>query len=133
MWGGEDSFDLSPLSGSHQRRYAVDSGARIVSMSLGGPDDTQVMRDAVAYARDHNVLLIAASGNGHADGNKANFPAAYPGVLAVSATGPGDTVTGFSTTGDYVDIAAPGVGVWSTLWDRDAGNTYGAANGTSAA
>jgi subtilisin family serine protease len=114
-------------------RYAVDSGARIVSMSLGGPDDTQVIRDAVAYARDHNVLLIAASGNGHADGNKPNFPAAYPGVLAVSATGPGDTVTGFSTTGEYVDIAAPGVGVWSTLWDGDAGNTYGAANGTSAA
>jgi subtilisin family serine protease len=114
-------------------RWAVDQGARIISMSLGGPDDTDVMRDAVTYAHDHNVLIIAASGNGQEDGNKPNYPAAYPGVLAVAATGPNDSVTGFSTTGDYVDIAAPGVGVWSTLWTDETGNTYGAANGTSAA
>jgi thermitase len=114
-------------------RWAADQGARIISMSLGGPDDTQVLRDAVAYAHEHNVLLIAASGNGQADGNRPNYPAAYPGVLAVSATTPADQVTGFSSTGDYVDIAAPGVGVWSTLWDSEEGNTYGAANGTSAA
>jgi subtilisin family serine protease len=114
-------------------RWAVDQGARIISMSLGGPDDTQVIRDAVAYAHDHNVLLVAASGNGHADGNKPNYPAAYPNVLAVSATGRNDGVTGFSTTGDYVGISAPGVGVWSTLWTPGQGDTYGAANGTSAA
>jgi subtilisin family serine protease len=114
-------------------RWAIDQGARIISMSLGGTDDTQVMRDAVAYARDHNVLIIAASGNGHADGNRTNYPAAYPGVLAVAATAPNDAVTGFSTTGDYVGISAPGVGVWSTLWLDGLGDTYGAANGTSAA
>ncbi len=114
-------------------RWAADQGARIISMSLGGPDDTQVLRDAVAYARQRNALLIAASGNGRADGNRPNYPAAYPEVLAVSATTPSDQVTGFSSTGDYVDISAPGVGVWSTLWDPDEGNTYGPANGTSAA
>src|SRR6266545_1030493 len=114
-------------------RWAVDQGARIISMSLGGPDDTDVMRDAVAYAHDHNVLIIAASGNGQEDGNKPNYPAAYPGVLAVSATGPNDSVTGLSTTGDYVDTAAPGGGVWSTLWTDATGNACGAASGTSAA
>jgi subtilisin family serine protease len=114
-------------------RWAVDQGARIISMSLGGPDDTQVMRDAVAYARDHNALIIAASGNGQAEGNLPNYPAAYPNVLAVSATNSTDGVTGFSTTGSFVDIAAPGVGLWSTLWLRGEGDTYGVANGTSAA
>ncbi len=74
-----------------------------------------MLRDAVAYARQRNALLIAASGNGQADGNRPNYPAAYPEVLAVSATTPFDQVTGFSSTGDYVDISAPGVGVWSTL------------------
>jgi subtilisin family serine protease len=113
-------------------RWATDQGARIISMSLGGPEDTQALRDAVAYARERNVLIVAASGNGQLDGNAPNYPAAYPEVLAVSATGASDTVTGFSTTGDFVDIAAPGVGVWSTLWARGA-DTYGVANGTSAA
>src|SRR6266545_532906 len=114
-------------------RWAVDQGVRIISMSLGGPDDTDVMRDAVAYAHDHNVLIIAASGNGQAEGNLPNYPAAYPSVLAVAATNSTDGVTGFSTTGSFVDIAAPGVGLWSTLWLRGEGDTYGVANGTSAA
>ncbi len=114
-------------------RWAADQGARIISMSLGGPEDTQVLRDAVAYAHERNVLLVAASGNGHAEGNVPNYPAAYPYVLAVSASTVNDRVTGFSTTGDFVDIAAPGVGLWSTLWTQREGDTYGAANGTSAA
>src|SRR5215211_1428035 len=113
-------------------RWAVDQGVRIISMSLGGPEDTQVIRDAVNYAHDHNVLIIAASGNGQADGNKPNYPAAYPSVLAVSATNSTDGVTGFSTTGGFVDIAAPGVGLWSTIWSPSDGDTYGVENGTSA-
>jgi subtilisin family serine protease len=113
-------------------RWAVDQGVRIISMSLGGPEDTQVMRDAVQYAHDRNVLIIAASGNGQADGNQPNYPAAYPSVLAVSATNSNDGVTGFSTTGSFVDIAAPGVGLWSTIWNPRDGDTYGVENGTSA-
>jgi subtilisin family serine protease len=114
-------------------RFAVDRGARIISMSFGGPDDSRVLRESVAYALERDVLLVAASGNGQADGNLPNYPAAYPGVLAVSATGPDDAITGFSTTGDFVALAAPGVGVWSTLWRRTTGDTYGFADGTSAA
>ncbi|GAB4114355.1 MAG: S8 family peptidase [Roseiflexaceae bacterium] len=113
-------------------RWAVDQGARIISMSLGGDEDTQVLREAVQYATQRGALLIAASGNGQADGNKPAYPAAYPEVLAVSATDGSDTITGFSTYGDFVDISAPGVGVWSTGW-VDGRDTYVAANGTSAA
>ncbi len=114
-------------------RFAVDRGARIISMSFGGPDDSRVLREAVAYALERDVLLVAASGNGQAEGNLPNYPAAYPGVLAVSATGPDDAITSFSTTGDFVSLAAPGAGVWSTLWRRTIGDTYGFADGTSAA
>lgn len=113
-------------------RWAADQGARIISMSLGGTVDTQVLREAVDYARSRNVLVIAASGNGQARGNRPSYPAAYSDVLAVSATDGSDTVTGFSTTGDFVDISAPGVGVWSTVW-TPSGDSYAAANGTSAA
>jgi subtilisin family serine protease len=113
-------------------RWAVDQGARIISMSLGDPEESQAVRDAVTYAHDRNVLVVAASGNGRADGNQPNYPAAYSTVLAVAATARND-VTGFSTTGDYVDISAPGVGVWSTFWSAEQGDTYEALNGTSAA
>ena len=114
-------------------RWAVDQGARVISMSLGGPDDTRVLRDAVDYANQRDVLIVAASGNGQAYGNVPNYPAAYPSVMAVTATNSADAVTSFSTTGDFVDIAAPGVGVWSTIWDRELGDTYGSASGTSTA
>ncbi len=114
-------------------RWATEQGVRIISMSLGGDEDTQVMHDAVLYAKAHGVLLIAASGNGQANGNLPAYPAAYPEVMAVSATNNSDTVTGFSTYGDFVDISAPGVGVWSTVWSPREGDTYEAANGTSAA
>jgi thermitase len=114
-------------------RWAVDHGAQIISMSLGGPEDTSVLRDAVAYARDRSVLIVAASGNGQADGNLPSFPAAYESVLAVSATRADDTLTGFSTTGGFVDLAAPGAGVVSTLWSVTEGDGYGVGSGTSAA
>jgi subtilisin family serine protease len=114
-------------------RWAVDHGARVISMSLGGPDDTRVLRDAVDYANDHDVLIVAASGNGQAYGNTPNYPAAYPSVMAVTATNSADAVTSFSTTGGFIDIAAPGVGVWSTIWDHEFGDTYGSASGTSTA
>jgi thermitase len=114
-------------------RWAADKGARIISMSLGGDEDTQVLRDAVIYAKGRGALLIAASGNGQADGNKPAYPAAYPEVLAISATDGTDTMTGFSTYGDFVALSAPGVGVWSTSWSRQSGDSYDASNGTSAA
>jgi hypothetical protein len=114
-------------------RWAADNGARVISMSLGGPEDTRVLREAIDYAIGRGVLVVAASGNGQADGNLPSFPAAYPHVLAVSATRADDTIAGFSTTGAFVDIAAPGAGVLSTLWNVVEGDTYGVASGTSAA
>jgi subtilisin family serine protease len=110
-------------------RWAADNGARIISASLGGDIDSQVMRDAVKYAHDKNVLLVASSGN-TPDG-KPNFPAAYESALAVGATGRSDTFTGFSSWGPFVDVTAPGVGILSTGWDNGT-LSYEYGNGTSA-
>jgi hypothetical protein len=108
-------------------RWAIDNGARVLNLSLGGPDESQTLREAVDYAEARGVLVIASSGNEQREGNLPNYPAAYDSVLAVGATGNSDVITGFSNTGDYVDIAAPGVGLWTTIL----GNTYGTPNGTS--
>jgi thermitase len=91
--------------------YAADHGASVVSMSFR-VGNTPAMNDAIDYAWGKNVLLIAAAGN---DGNQVmNFPASHAKVLAVASSAPDDSRSTFSTYGDWVDVAAPGEGIWST-------------------
>ena len=111
-------------------RYAVDRGARIINMSLGGAFDSSLLRDAVAYATSKNVLLVAASGNGAQQGNYVEYPAAYAGVLSVGATDGDDRIAGFSTHNASVQLTAPGVNIASTANDQDL-DAYGAYDGTS--
>ena len=70
-------------------RYAVDHGAEIINMSLGGGrqffNGTKSQEDAIRYALDKGVVLIASAGNDGSGANRKNFPAAYPGVIAVGA------------------------------------------------
>lgn len=108
-------------------RWAVDRGARVVNLSLGGGEDSRTLRDAVQYAVDRGVVIVAASGNERQEGNQPNYPAAYPNVIAVGATGQDDRVTDFSNTGDHLDLVAPGVNLWTTL----PGGRYGRPSGTS--
>jgi hypothetical protein len=87
-------------------RYAADRGATVINLSLSGTDDSQLLRDAVAYATGKGSLVLAAAGN---DGSTVeHFPAAIPAVLAVG----GETSTGtryaWSNYGSWVDVTAPG-------------------------
>ena len=93
--------------------HAVDAGAKIISMSFGGPGDSPSIHEAIKYAYDHGVLLVAAAGNeGH---SFPSYPAAYDEVIAVSATDPADDVATFSSYGMWIELAAPGVDIYSTL------------------
>ncbi|MGQ9928625.1 MAG: S8 family peptidase [Chloroflexaceae bacterium] len=107
--------------------WAANNGARVINMSLGGEGDSRLLREAIDYAAGRGIVLVAASGNERQAGNPVTYPAAYPDVIAVGATGNDDSVTAFSNTGDYLDLAAPGVGLWTTL----PGGNYGPPNGTS--
>jgi subtilisin family serine protease len=88
--------------------YAADNGARVINISLGGCMPAQPETDAVAYARSKNALVVAAAGNEAQDGNRVEYPAALPGVIAVGATAFDGTRAFYSNTGSYVDLAAPG-------------------------
>nr|MBC7244631.1 peptidase S8 [Chloroflexota bacterium] len=91
--------------------YAVDNGAQIINLSLGGDESSFVLREAVRYAYERGVLLVAASGN---NGGSVLYPAAYPEVMAVAATNSYDQRLSFSCYGPEVDIAAPGEAILST-------------------
>ncbi|KPC62067.1 S8 family peptidase [Streptomyces chattanoogensis] len=113
--------------------YAVDHGADVISMSLGGEsfgssyDDDEV--DALAHAAQKGIPVLASAGNGAEEFNEAEYPAGYPTVIAVAATQKGGTRAEFSTVRTYNAVASPGVGIVS------ANNTggYRPVNGTSPA
>lgn len=108
-------------------RWAVDNGARVINMSLGGYADTTVEREAIAYAVSRGVVVVAAMANDNT--GEPAYPAAYPGVIAVGATDSGDSRAEFSNFGNWIDVAAPGVDIQSTYWD----DTYASLSGTSMA
>lgn len=95
--------------------WAVDHGAEVVNLSLGGPHSVAV-DTAVAYAESHHVVVVAAAGNDGPTG-PANYPAALPTALAVGSYDEGGGISWFSTGGAYVDVAAPGSGIVSTYKD----------------
>ena len=89
--------------------WAVDHGARVISMSLGGPGPTQTLADAVAYAIGKGSVVVAAAGN---DGNSdLNYPAAFDGVIGVAGTTRTGELYSWSNFGSWVQVAAPGCNV----------------------
>ncbi|MFJ1915964.1 S8 family serine peptidase [Streptomyces sp. NPDC088147] len=89
-------------------RAAADSDAQIISMSFSSDFSAPKEREAVKYAESKGKLFFAGVGNNAQKGNKKQFPASYPQVVGVAATGPDGRVADYSQHGDSVDIAAPG-------------------------
>nr|WP_306298088.1 S8 family serine peptidase [Halobacterium hubeiense] len=107
--------------------WAVDQGADVVNLSLGGGGYTNTMKNAVSYAADNGALVVAAAGN---DGQgSVSYPAAYSECLAVSALDPDETLASYSNYGSNIELAAPGTNVLST-WTDDG---YDSISGTSMA
>ncbi len=107
--------------------WAVNHGAQVINLSLGGAGTTEVLQDAVSFAASKGVLVLAAAGN---SGSTTKFyPAAYPSVVSIAATQEDDTLYSWSNRGaDWVQVAAPGC---DTAPVRGGG--YGNFCGTSAA
>ncbi|MGX1108905.1 MULTISPECIES: S8 family serine peptidase [Bradyrhizobium] len=105
--------------------YAVAHGAQIVNMSFAGPQDALVGR-AVAAAAAKDVVLVAAAGNAGAT-SPPLYPAANPGVIAVSGTDAGDRLMAASNRGSHIALAAPGADLLVPVPDRK----YQLMSGTS--
>jgi len=131
--------------------YAVRHGAKIINLSIGGSESSGLERRTIRWAAAHGVLVVAAAGNEHDDGNLPEYPAALlqplgsngrGGIgLAVGATSMDGTRAYFSNTGSYVSLAAPGYNVFAAEsaaapWPRaqlpwSSPGFYGWASGTS--
>lgn len=105
----------------------VDAGAKVISMSLGGGGYSSTAEAQYEQHYLDNVLIIAAAGNGGSPSK--SYPASYPAVMSVAAVDSSKNKASFSQYNDQVEIAAPGVGVESTLPN----NQYASWSGTSMA
>lgn len=106
---------------------AREPSVRIINLSLSGPDDSSTLREAIQYAYYHGILIVSAAGNKTPD----VYPGVYPETLAVAATDNTDKRAYFSNYGDWVDLSAPGVSIFSTAFTRQGLHTYSSWNGTS--
>jgi len=106
--------------------WAAANGIQVVNMSLGTSSNVLSFHDAVVRAKAAGVTLVAAAGN---SGGTVSYPAAYPEVIAVSATDNTNTIASWSSRGLEVDLAAPGVSIFSTY----KGSSYATLSGTSMA
>jgi serine protease len=122
-------------------RYAADNGAKIINLSVGGPNlrvqgpggANSIIREALLYAVARGVFVALSAGNGNEDGNPIEYPAVFAatinGVMSVGAVGPSLTHAFYSSAGPYVEIAAPGGNsreggiageIWqATIWKDD--------------
>jgi subtilisin family serine protease len=106
--------------------HAVERDADVINLSLGMPVYSRTLADAIRYALERGVLVVAAAGN-RGDRRKVDFPVGEPGVLSVTALGRGDRRTRFGNGGRGTTIAAPGVGIIGPY----PGRTWARASGTS--
>jgi len=122
-------------------RYAADNGANIISMSLGGDTESSLIKDAIDYAAEKDVLVIAAAGNDGSANGSIDYPGANANVMAIGAIDINENVASWSSRGinpgtqayyveeGEVEFGAPGVDVLST-WNN---GCYDVISGTSMA
>ena len=111
--------------------YSVDQGADVINLSLGGFMPAPVVEEAIQYAIDSGVVVVAASGNESTD--QYSYPAAYPGVISVGNINEAKTLSDSSNYGSSVDVVAPGENIYSTAYDAEAGSKFDRLTGTSMA
>ncbi len=107
--------------------YAAVNGAEVINCSWGGDSYSHYEQEVIALAGELGALVVASAGN--AGNDREHYPGAYEGVLCVAATNPDDVKLGSSQYGSWVDLAAPGSLIYSTM----IGGSYGTKSGTSMA
>ncbi len=123
---GDDSGRADSFALAAGILAAVDAGVQIINISMGTTENNPLIEDAVLYAHDQNVLIVAASGN--SEQADACYPAAYPSVISVGSVDARGEHLDFSNFGTYLSVTAPGYAI-DAAWP---GNRYSRVSGTSA-
>jgi uncharacterized repeat protein (TIGR02543 family) len=118
---GENAFrDSSIIEGIY---YAVEQGADVINISLGGPSNNSLTASAITYALEQNVPVVCASGNDGSD--VLVYPAAFPSSLAISAVNEQALLAEFSNYGSHIDLSAPGDEIITTVMNNGTATVSG--------
>jgi subtilisin len=115
--------------------WAIENHVQIISMSFGSNSQSQAMQDACNKAYNDGLLLVAAAGNDYSswggwwEMDTVDYPARYDTIIAVGATDKNNNKASWSSTGPTLELASPGVSIYSTYWN----NSYKTISGTSMA
>ena len=107
--------------------WAVNQGADVINLSLVADQTSMALQDALLYAYNNGVPVVAAAGN---DPNAVTYPGAYPEAISVGASTFWGSVASFSTLQNRVDLIAPGASVLAPWWSP-AGDSWQTVTGTS--
>ena len=110
---------------------AVDQGANVINMSLGGSIPSAILQEAVEKAIDRGVIVVAAAGNDGMD--MPSYPASYEGVISVGSVNSDKKLSGFSTYGASTDVVAPGEDIYAPSYVATKETTFERLSGTSMA
>lgn len=132
-----DVWDATPTPGSLLPTAGVTAAPcpGVISLSFGATQTDAVLEAAIAGAQRRGCLVVAAAGNLAGQGNPVVYPAAYPHVLAVAASDEAGAPAPFASTGRWVDLFAPGVGIEvdTTLEHDPSGNVTDGGSSFSSA
>lgn len=126
--GGWGATDYAIAEGI---KYAVEKGSKVINMSLGGPMDSPLIKEAVKKALEKNVVVIAAAGNTGDD--TLSYPAAYEGVISVGSINDKKKLSSFSSYGPSIDIVAPGEEIYAPIYEYGKQSSFAEMSGTSMA
>lgn len=136
----QNKHSVNPIDTVDAIRAAADSDAKIVSMSMGSEFSSPKEREAVKYLESKGKLFFASAGNNANDGNKEQYPAAYPQVVGVASADRKGRVAEYSQNGNVVDLASPGndMPTWcdnsfQSYCDGDGGTSAAAAIASASA
>lgn len=124
-WGASDYVIAEGIM------HAINKGADVINMSLGGYFDSSILEEAVKKAIDAGITVVAAAGNEATD--DYSVPASYDGVISVGSVDQHKKLALDSNYGPSVNLVAPGVDVYSTIFDPLKGSSFMSASGTSMA
>ncbi len=131
IWDASPFGILSESSAIQGIVEAARRGPGVINLSFGGEDDDPLLEEAILFAFRSGSIVVAAAGNDGLEGSPKNYPAAYTHVLTVGATNESGRVAGFSTLSPTIDLAAPGVRIWTAEPVSQDSTGYVLVNGTS--